>query len=131
MLALLRAHPDPGFPAPCRLRLDEVELVERTSSYGGYGGGGGSGGSRVSGSGTAAAALRMSGTVMNAVAVGLSPWRWFSTGAGGGVVAGSAGGGGGLAEATAATAGANEFGTAGSFSQVCVIRLWRWEAAVT
>ncbi|PNW75934.1 hypothetical protein CHLRE_12g554300v5 [Chlamydomonas reinhardtii] len=99
------------------LDVDEVELVERTSSYGGYGGGGGSGGSRVSGSGTAAAALRMSGTVMNAVAVGLSPWRWFSTGAGGGVVAGSAGGGGGLAEATAATAGANEFGTAGSFSQ--------------
>ncbi|KAG2446609.1 hypothetical protein HYH02_008594 [Chlamydomonas schloesseri] len=91
--------------------LDEVELVERTSSYGARGG------PRVSGSGTAAAALRMSGTVMNAVAVGLSPWRWFSTGAGGGMAAG------GLEPAAAdgaaaLAAGANsDFGSAGGFTQ--------------
>ncbi|KAG2430554.1 hypothetical protein HXX76_010073 [Chlamydomonas incerta] len=93
------------------LDVDEVELVERTSSYGGGRGG------RVSGSGTAAAALRMSGTVMNAVAVGLSPWRWFSTGAAGGAAAAGGAGAGGAAEAEAVAAGLDEPGTADSFSQ--------------
>ncbi|EFJ49820.1 hypothetical protein VOLCADRAFT_89673 [Volvox carteri f. nagariensis] len=70
------------------LEADEVELIDdirggpRISASGGIneGGGGGSSSGGGSASHAAQAALRVSGTVVNAMVVGLSPWRWFGNG---------------------------------------------------
>ncbi|KXZ49512.1 hypothetical protein GPECTOR_21g738 [Gonium pectorale] len=62
-----------GFYKHLASSKDDVEVIERVSSQGHrpqYSDAGG---------GTAQAALRVSGTVVNAIQVGLSPWRWFGS----------------------------------------------------
>ncbi|PNH08899.1 hypothetical protein TSOC_004538, partial [Tetrabaena socialis] len=86
---------------------DDVELIERTNSYAR---GGAAGTSR-----SAQSALRVSGTLMTAIAVGLSPWRWFGGSNGGG---GEGEGGEGLAGPQQGAAGEEGGGAGGGLPSV-------------
>ncbi|KAG2483475.1 hypothetical protein HYH03_017657 [Edaphochlamys debaryana] len=99
--SLTSANAAPPTVATGIVDADEVELIEHVSSFGRGGrasstSGAGAGAGAGAGGSTAQAALRMSTTMLNTMAVGLSPWRWFGSTAQGeaGTAAGDAAAGG-------------------------------------